>query len=352
MASSSGAPGLPSSEQMSDLVQRLQAQAAAQLKKFERPPEQPIQASSSRTPGLPPSGQVSDMVQRLQAQAAAAKESLNKAKIAAMQNARAAELDHAKRNARSSSPLVKKRKTESSMGTGLYGKLSTESKNIDQERKCVAERQAESRMVRLPALPPADASKVIFLDIDGVMRPMGGGAFDSMMLGGEVVLKPDTADFIPSAILAVRYIIQHTGAILVLTSEWRRNDVMRDAVNQILREYEMPSLASWTRTDLPRSAHKLGTDLLSDDVEPETSFCLQRALEITHWLQRNRGVKQWVLLDPFTMSLADEYNTRDGVQRMSNRLVQTQYKVGFTMKGAKAAMQVLNGEKLPRQEDS
>merc|ERR1719161_1763875 len=121
MASSSGAPSM-------DLVARLQAQAAAQLKSR----TEGAMAASSAAPSIPPPGQVSDLVARLQAQAAAAKESLNKAKIAALQNAQAAELDHAKRNARSSSPLVKKRKTESSMGTGLYGKLSTESKNIDQ----------------------------------------------------------------------------------------------------------------------------------------------------------------------------------------------------------------------------
>lgn len=344
-----------------DLVARLQAQAAAQLKSRTEgamavsatASRNGATTSSSAVPSIPPPGQVSDLVARLQAQAAAAKESLTKAKIAAMQNAQAASLDQAKRNSRSSSPLTKKRKTNSNIG-GLYGGLSTESADKEKEKKCVAEKQAQSRMVKLPPLPPTDSSKAIFLDIDGVMRPMGGGAFDCMMLGEEVILKPDTADFIPSAILAVRHIIQNTGAALVLSSEWRRNDVMKNAVNQILREYEMPSLASWTPTDIATENHKLGYDLLSDDIEPETTFCMKRAREISDWLRRNRAVKHWVMLDPFNMSLADEYNqahrVKDGLQKMGDRLVKTQYKIGFTMKGAKAAVRVLNGEKLPAED--
>ena len=60
---------------------------------------------------------------------------------------------------------------------------------------------------RLPFLAEA-----VFLDIDGVLRPLTAGGFRAMMIDGEFALKADTSDFMSSAMLSLRYIIEKTGA--------------------------------------------------------------------------------------------------------------------------------------------
>merc|ERR1719161_1948323 len=100
------------------------------------------------------------------------------------------------------------------------------------------------------------------------MRPMVAGGFQRMMVDGEFVLRADTSDLLSSAMMALRHIVQHTGAQIVLSSEWRRESVMREAVDAILREHKMPACISWTRTDLER---KMGTE------DPYQMFLERRA---------------------------------------------------------------------------
>merc|ERR1719191_1977910 len=131
--------------------------------------------------------------------------------------------------------------------------------------------------------------------------------------------------------------------MIVLSSEWRRIEEMRGAVDKTLKEYEMPACVSWTRTDLERWT-RLGINLLGED-SPERNFARQRAREISDWLKGNPQVKKWVVLDPFDLSLADA-DRPPGIQRMAERVVQTQYRVGLTLHSGKAAVQLLRGEKL------
>jgi len=223
--------------------------------------------------------------------------------------------------------------------SGLYGGLPEPDPDKD---KAFAERQKKkvaTKGPRLPALPAEDVNKVIFLDIDGVLRPLTAGGFRAMMVDGEFALKADTSDFMSSAMLSLRHIIEKTGAVLVLSSEWRRNEPMREGVDNILREYEMPPCASWTPTDLDRD---LGTE------NPFQAFTERRAREISGWLQKNQQVRQWVVLDDINMANADE-DRRPGTLRMTERIVQTHRKIGLTMENAQAAVRMLNGEKLPPQ---
>lgn len=220
----------------------------------------------------------------------------------------------------------------------LYGGLPEPDPMND---KALAERLKEKekwRAHRFPTLPPEDPSKVIFLDVDGVLRPLTAGGFRAMMVDGEWALRAETADFISGALLALRHIVENTGAVIIISSEWRRDQPMREGVDNILAEYEMRPCTSWTPTDLQRD---MGTD-------PFKAFTERRAREISQWLSRNPQVRQWVVLDDINMSMADE-ERKPGTLLMTPRIVQTHRKVGLTLDQAKAAVRILNGEKLAPQ---
>jgi len=234
----------------------------------------------------------------------------------------------------------KKAKTEQAPESldGLYGGLPEPDPEKD---KALGERLKERehwRAHRFPPLPLEDPGKVIFLDVDGVLRPLTAGGFRAMMVDGEWALRAETADFISGALLALRHIVEATGAVIVLSSEWRRDQPMREGVDNILAEYEMRPCATWTPTDLQRD---LGTD-------PFKAFAERRAREISKWLSTNPQVRQWVVLDDINMAIADE-DRKPGTNLMTPRIVQTHRKVGLTLEQAKCAVRILAGEKLPPQ---
>lgn len=221
---------------------------------------------------------------------------------------------------------------------GLYGGLPEPDPMKD---KALAERLKEKenwRAHRFPPLALEDPTKIIFLDVDGVLRPLTAGGFRAMMVDGEWALRAETADFISGALLALRHIVEETGAAIVLSSEWRRDQNMREGVDNILAEYEMRPCTTWTPTDLQRD---MGTD-------PFKAFTERRAREISQWLSANPQVRQWVVLDDINMSMADE-ERKPGTLLMTPRIVQTHRKVGLTLEQAKAAVKILRGEKLAPQ---
>jgi len=222
----------------------------------------------------------------------------------------------------------------------LYAGLPEADPEKDKEFKQRMEEQKEqSAWKRFSKLAPPDTTKAIFLDVDGVLRPLTAGGFRSMMVDGEWALKSETADFISGAMIALRHIVEHTGAIIVLSSEWRRDEPMREGVNSILRDYEMPEMVSWTPTDLQRD---MGTE------NPFLAFTERRAREISAWLNKNPQIRQWVVLDDINMADADA-DRKPGTLRMTERIVQTHRKLGITMDNARASVRILNGEKLPPQ---
>lgn len=236
---------------------------------------------------------------------------------------------------------AKKLKGEEDDGLGgLYDDLPEPDPVKDEEfSEKMTRKNLEKSWHKFSKLPDADVSKAVFLDVDGVLRPLTAGGFRSMMVDGEWALKSETADFISGAMLALRRIIEQTGAIIILSSEWRRDEPMRDGVDSILRDYEMFPCHSWTPTDLLRD---MGTE------NPFAAFTERRAREISTFLSKNPQVRQWVVLDDINMAAADE-DRKPGSLRMTERIVQTHRKIGLTMENAKAAIQILRGEKLPPQ---
>mmetsp|Transcript_37829 Transcript_37829/g.81301 ORF Transcript_37829/g.81301 Transcript_37829/m.81301 type:complete len:324 (-) Transcript_37829:123-1094(-) len=221
----------------------------------------------------------------------------------------------------------------------LYGGLPPPDPKKDEALAMKIKEKDTWKQHRFPPLPVEDPTKVIFLDVDGVLRPLTAGGFRSMMVDGEWALRAETADFISGALLALRHIVETTGAIIVLSSEWRRDQPMRDGVDAILTEYEMRPCATWTPTDLQRD---MGTE------NPFKAFTERRAREISQWLSTNPQVKQWVVIDDINMADAD-LDRKPGTLLMAPRIVQTHRKIGLTMEQAKAAVRLLRGEKLPPQ---
>jgi hypothetical protein len=234
---------------------------------------------------------------------------------------------------------AKKLKADDGLG-GLYDDLPEPDPIKDEEfKEKMAKENLERSKLKFPKLPEQDVAKAIFLDVDGVLRPLTAGGFRSMMVDGEWALKSETADFISGAMLALRHIVEQTGAIIVLSSEWRRDTPMRDGVDSILKDYEIPPMHSWTPTDLQRD---MGTE------NPFQAFTERRAREISTFLTKNPQVRQWVVLDDINMADADA-ERKPGTLRMTERIVQTHRKIGLTLENAKAAVQILRGEKLPPQ---
>uniref|UniRef100_A0A6V0E682 FCP1 homology domain-containing protein n=1 Tax=Zooxanthella nutricula TaxID=1333877 RepID=A0A6V0E682_9DINO len=221
----------------------------------------------------------------------------------------------------------------------LYGGLPPPDPKKDQSMAQKLKEKENWRKHRFPVLPQEDPAKVIFLDVDGVLRPLTAGGFRAMMVDGEWALRAETADFISSSLLSLRHIVENTGAIIVLSSEWRRDQPMREGVDNILMEYEMRPCATWTPTDLQRD---MGTE------NPFKAFTERRAREISQWLSQNPQVKQWVVIDDINMADADE-GRKPGTLLMAPRIVQTHRKIGLTLEQAKAAVKLLRGEKLPPQ---
>lgn len=237
-----------------------------------------------------------------------------------------------------SASAAKKAKVDDFLA-GLYGGLPEPDPEKDSALVERLKEKANWKSNRFPQLPVPNEEKVIFLDVDGVLRPLTAGGFRSMMVDGEWALRAETADFISGAMIALRHIVEQTGAITVLSSEWRRDQPMRDGVDNILREYELPPCSSWTPTDLERD---MGTE------NPFKAFTERRAREISTWLSKNVSVKQWVVIDDINMADADE-GRKPGTLLMAPRIVQTHRKIGITLENAKAAVKLLNGEKLKPQ---
>lgn len=221
----------------------------------------------------------------------------------------------------------------------LYGGLPAPDPAKDQVMTQRLKEKEHWRTHRFPTLPPEDPTKIVFLDIDGVLRPLTAGGFRAMMVDGEWALRAETADFISSALLALRKIIEDTGAMLVLSSEWRRDAPMREGVNNILMEYEMRPCATWTPTDLQRD---MGTE------SPFKAFTERRAREISQWISTNPQIRQWVVIDDINMAAADD-DRKPGTLLMAPRIVQTHRKIGLTLEQAAAAIKLLSGAKLPPQ---
>lgn len=243
-----------------------------------------------------------------------------------------------KRRAPESAAAQKRPRVESSSNflADLYAGLPPP----DPTKDAAAKERASKTEDRTIRMPPIDRSKVVFLDVDGVLRPLKAGGFAAYQFGdGEAAITCDTSDFIQAALEALRHIVVSTGALLVLSSEWRRSQVMREGLDAILTENHMHTCVGATTTAIDR---ELGSG------DPLTAFRKRRVKELDDWLNKNPQIKQWVAVDDLDLSVGDE-DRGPGDWRVVDHFVQTNDQVGLTRRGAEAAVKILNGEKLPPQ---
>jgi len=148
---------------------------------------------------------------------------------------------------------------------------------------------------------PTSPGKILFLDIDGVLNSeesrerVGTGSV-----------------FAESCIAALNHILMDLDVLMVITSTWRE---------------------SWSLAEIARFLANAGTT--PTRVVGKTSYLSGqlRGAEIEDWLQKA----------PFQINTFAILDDRDDMGRHSNRLVQTDFKVGLTMDDAKRARLLLQG---------
>eukprot|EP00440_Ansanella_granifera_P060896 gb/GFBE01066010.1/.p1 GENE.gb/GFBE01066010.1/~~gb/GFBE01066010.1/.p1 ORF type:complete len:411 (+),score=104.09 gb/GFBE01066010.1/:1-1233(+) len=207
---------------------------------------------------------------------------------------------------------------------------------------------------KLQPLPPPveDPSKILFLDVDGVLRPLHSrqDAFQNtktIEINGRLVplLGNSEAmagvDFWPTAMRALRFIVQKTGARIVLSSDWRKDEMLKKGVCNSLEEYSIPPLYSQT-PDMDSAAPGVIKTLHS-------SFREKRCKEIRKWLSKNPKVRYWCAIDDIDLSIPDKEAQRSrqngaGVfLDMQENFVKTNPQHGLNMEVARLAICYLNG---------
>lgn len=180
------------------------------------------------------------------------------------------------------------------------------------------------------ALPPEERGKVVFLDVDGVLRPARAGTFDISTDGDAA--KPDTSDFFPAALKALRYIMERSSPRIVLCSEWRRSETLLKALEEIFYKNRLRLWSDVTSIDFKLEK---GSDALR-------CFAERRAKEISEWLRQHEGeISGWAVLDDINLSMTDE--AKRAGKPMGPHHVQTWPLCGLTTGNAKTAVRILNG---------
>eukprot|EP00933_Yihiella_yeosuensis_P020608 TRINITY_DN16477_c2_g1_i1.p1 TRINITY_DN16477_c2_g1~~TRINITY_DN16477_c2_g1_i1.p1 ORF type:complete len:278 (+),score=39.89 TRINITY_DN16477_c2_g1_i1:123-956(+) len=232
-------------------------------------------------------------------------------------------------------PAKKKAKTapaativeDDSLG-GLYDFLPPADPIKDQAAKDEAMRKTMTR----PQLPPPNHTRVIFLDVDGVLLP--SGAVEHIILDGVSLPARNVkeSDFSMEAFGSLRSIVQKTGAVIVLSSEWRRGDNLRDSLSAVLKSQDIPVFKDWTPIFQPKPELQ--------KVNPITAWCERRAREIGKWLKDHPEVTSYVALDDLNFEWADSVRAA-GTPWMKIRSVHTNDRICLTEEGAIEAVNIL-----------
>jgi hypothetical protein len=203
----------------------------------------------------------------------------------------------------------------------------------DPEKDKAAQEEAAKKAFSRPKLPPEDRSRVIFLDVDGVLLP--SGSVDTIVIDGVALPTRDTvreSDFSTSALGNLRSIVQQTGAGIVLSSEWRRGDNLKASIAAVLKSQDIPGFRGFTPIFKPREEIQVKN--------PIYAWCERRAREIGAWLKDNQDVTAWVALDDLDFSWADSLRTA-GTPWVKVRSVHTDDKKCLTDEGGAQAVQIL-----------
>jgi len=223
-----------------------------------------------------------------------------------------------------------------------------------------APRVEEKKWVELiPA--PKEPTRIIFLDVDGVLRSVHGRTdfhknIRTMLVNGHrVALTGDATstndnlagiDFWTQAMHALKHIVQKTQAAVVLSSDWRKQEQLVDGINNQMREYGMPRLLDQT-PDLDAKNVQGVLKALHSNVREK------RAKEIRRWLKKNGAkIQQWVAIDDMdlTAQKKDELiHAANGITEpmpfldATCNFVRCNPAVGLTMDLARLAVSILNG---------
>jgi len=183
-------------------------------------------------------------------------------------------------------------------------------------------------------------NRVLFLDIDGVLRPLQGSTFNVSTInidGIQIPMAGCGSDFLSSAMTALSTIIFETGAQIVLSSEWRRHPTLRDGVIAALKLSHLPPLHGDTTTDIER---------LLGSGDPLQSFAERRVREIGKYLE-NHEFDSWVAIDDIDLTVADQRRI-SGKPLIADNFVRTEDDVGLTSELARKAIKILMRAKEKR----
>lgn len=263
-----------------------------------------------------------------------------------------------------SPPAAKKQKVEAAEVdpmAALYGDLPEATVTN------VAPRVEERKWVE-PIPPPKEVTRVIFLDIDGVLRSVHGRTdfaknVRTMLVNGQkVALMGDNTsandnlagiDFWPQAMSALRHIVKKTSCAVVLSSDWRKQEQLVDGVNNQLREKGIPKLHGQTPDLDPKNVAGVVKALHSNVRE-------KRCKEIRKWLRKHgASIERWVAIDDMDLTAVRKDELRhaeSGSQEpmpfldSSCEFVKCNPAVGLTMELAKLVIAFLNGVEVTEQE--
>lgn len=232
----------------------------------------------------------------------------------------------------SEEPLRKKAKFAEPADEGLGG-LYDFLPPPDPAKDAAAKVQASKSGMSKAKLPAEDRTRAIFLDVDGVILP--SGSVDMIVIDGVSLPTRDAvreSDFSTTALGSLRWIVQQTGAIIVLSSEWRRTDPLKSSIATVLKSQDIPVFRDCTPLLTPKP------DL--QKAHPIIAWCERRAREITKWLKDHPEVTAWVALDDLNFEWADNVRSA-GTQWMKIRSVHTNDKICLTEEGAEEAVNIL-----------
>lgn len=160
--------------------------------------------------------------------------------------------------------------------------------------------------------PPPSPPPLLFLDVDGVLHPVGAEA-------GHF--------FQPQCMAALRSIVEATGAAIVLSSAWQAHAAGREDVNNALRSWGLPSFVATTVTGVPGSGEE------------------RRAREITAWVRAHAAAcPTWVAIDDLP---CDEVAPPPSLAPLlpARHFVRCNPRVGLTAALADRAIGLLGGRK-------
>lgn len=148
--------------------------------------------------------------------------------------------------------------------------------------------------------------KVIYLDIDGVLNSDEFAAF-CLKEEGYDPFEIDELD--PRAIKNLKYIVENTGASIVLSSSWRWDKKAFDKIKQQLKIFNLE---------------------IKDTTIMNISTTMSRTAEIKQHLEMNPKIENYVILDDATIE-----------EPLTSHWVRCLFKTGLTKKLADEAIEIL-----------